>query len=89
MTLKEKLATIQANLNVQKSQWNDFGKYNYRSCEDILEGVKPLLKETKTIRNLGIKLQTNYKIHLMILIIIMFLIIKCINKIILLKNYVV
>lgn len=48
MSLKEKLAIIQEKLNAPKNQWNDFGKYNYRSCEDILEGVKPLLKETKT-----------------------------------------
>lgn len=38
-----KLANIQKNLNAPKNQYNSFGKYNYRSCEDILEGVKPLL----------------------------------------------
>lgn len=37
---------IQSHLNAPKKQRNDFGKYNYRSCEDILEAVKPLLKET-------------------------------------------
>lgn len=40
----ERLAEIQANLNAPKNQYNSFGKYKYRSCEDILEGVKPLLK---------------------------------------------
>ncbi len=35
---------IQTELNAPKNQRNTFGKYNYRSCEDILEGVKPLLK---------------------------------------------
>jgi len=38
-----KLADIQAHLNAPKNQYNNFGKYKYRSCEDILEGVKPLL----------------------------------------------
>ncbi|HBF2760043.1 TPA: ERF family protein, partial [Clostridioides difficile] len=32
-----------------KSQFNSFGKYNYRSCEDILEGLKPILKEEKAL----------------------------------------
>lgn len=39
------LAQIQSELKAPKGQRNDFGKYNYRSCEDILEAVKPLLKE--------------------------------------------
>ncbi len=39
-----RLAEIQKNLNAPKNQFNSFGKYKYRSCEDILEGVKPLLK---------------------------------------------
>lgn len=38
-----RLAAIQENLNAPKNQYNSFGKYKYRSCEDILEGVKPLL----------------------------------------------
>ena len=37
------LSEIQAKLKAPKSQNNDFGKYKYRSCEDILEAVKPLL----------------------------------------------
>jgi len=37
------LAEIQRTLNAPKGQYNSFGKYHYRSCEDILEGVKPLL----------------------------------------------
>ena len=39
-----RLAEIQRTLNAPKNQYNSFGKYNYRSCEDILEGVKPLLQ---------------------------------------------
>ncbi len=38
-----KLAKIQQDLNAPKNQWNAFSKFSYRSCEDILEGVKPLL----------------------------------------------
>lgn len=38
-----KLSKIQGELKAPKSQRNSFGKYNYRSCEDILEAVKPLL----------------------------------------------
>lgn len=37
------LMAIQTELKAPKNQWNDFGKYKYRSCEDILEGVKQLL----------------------------------------------
>jgi hypothetical protein len=43
MSIYQKLNVIQAKLNVPKNQFNQFGKYNYRSCEDILEAVKPLL----------------------------------------------
>tara|TARA_B110000208_G_C11745522_1_gene421587 strand:+ start:380 stop:913 length:534 start_codon:yes stop_codon:yes gene_type:complete len=39
----EKLNKIQAELKAPKNQRNGFGKYNYRSCEDILEAVKPIL----------------------------------------------
>lgn len=39
------MVAIQSKLNCPKNQRNNFGKYNYRSCEDILEGVKPHLAE--------------------------------------------
>ena len=39
----EKLSKIQSELKAPKNQFNSFGKYHYRSCEDILEAVKPLL----------------------------------------------
>jgi len=38
-----RLAVIQKNLKAPKGQFNKFGKYNYRSCEDILEGLKLVL----------------------------------------------
>lgn len=41
----DKLIKIQAQLKAPKNQRNDFGKYNYRSAEDILEAAKPLLAE--------------------------------------------
>lgn len=43
MKLLERLALIQKELKAPKSQYNAFGKYKYRNCEDILEAVKPLL----------------------------------------------
>jgi hypothetical protein len=52
MTIYEKLMSVQANLKAPKSNYNSFGKYNYRSCEDILEGLKPHLSEVKAIVNL-------------------------------------
>ena len=41
----KKLLEIQSELKAPKGQFNQFGKYKYRSCEDILELVKPLLKK--------------------------------------------
>jgi len=41
----ESLFKIQQELKAPKGQFNSFGKYRYRSCEDILEAVKPLLKK--------------------------------------------
>lgn len=48
MNINEKLLKIQTELKAPKSKYNDFGNFNYRSCEDILEAVKPLLAETKS-----------------------------------------
>ena len=45
MELTKKLSEIQQGLNAPKSQFNKFGKYSYRNCEDILKAVKPLLGE--------------------------------------------
>ena len=43
------LTEIQKRLKAPKSNYNSFGKYNYRSCEDILEAVKPLLGDNTLI----------------------------------------
>jgi hypothetical protein len=45
MSLNEKLATIQTKFKSKKSRFNSFGKYNFRSAEDILEATKPYLLE--------------------------------------------
>lgn len=48
-----KLLQIQARLNAPKNQYNDFGKYKFRNCEDIIEAVKPILKELNVILTLS------------------------------------
>ena len=45
----KELVNIQSKLKAPKGQYNSFGKYKYRSCEDILEAVKPLLKENNCV----------------------------------------
>lgn len=49
MNIQEKLFYIQQNLKAPKSQYNKFGDFHYRSCEDIQEAVKPILKEVKAV----------------------------------------
>ena len=52
----KELIAIQAEIKAPKGQVNKFGNYNYRSCEDILEAVKPLLaKHNATILALKLK----------------------------------
>ncbi len=49
MNVYEKLLKVQQELKVPKSQYNLFGKYYYRNCEDIQEAVKPLLKSVDAV----------------------------------------
>ena len=56
MTLNKKLATIQTKFKSKKSRFNSFGKYNFRSAEDILEATKPYLLE------LGVTVTINEKL---------------------------
>ena len=56
MTINEKLATIQTKFKSKKSRFNSFGKYNFRSAEDILEATKPFLLE------LGVSVTINEKL---------------------------
>lgn len=46
MNIHAKLSKIQATLVANKGQFNEFGKYNYRSCEDIMQALKPHLLES-------------------------------------------
>lgn len=48
-----RLMNIQQKLKAPKNQRNNFGNYNYRSAEDILEAVKPILKEEKCVIVIG------------------------------------
>ena len=45
MTINEKLSQIQVRFKSKKSRFNSFGKYYFRSAEDILEAIKPFIKE--------------------------------------------
>ena len=56
MTLNQKLATIQTKFKSKKSRFNSFGKYYFRSAEDILEATKPYLLE------LGVSVVINEKL---------------------------
>ena len=49
MNITNKLLLIQSELKAPKNQRNNFGNYNYRSAEDILEAVKPLAKKHKVV----------------------------------------
>ena len=49
MNIKEKLMNIQQELKAPKGQYNSFSNFKYRSCEDILESVKPLLAKYKCV----------------------------------------
>ena len=59
MTLNDKLATIQTKFKSKKSRFNSFGKYNFRSAEDILEATKPFLLE------LGVTVTINEEVQLL------------------------
>ena len=48
-----KLVEVQSRLKAPKNQFNKFGNYAYRNCEDILEALKPLLNEVKAIVNIS------------------------------------
>lgn len=52
MSVYAKLLAVQTSLKAPKGQFNSFGKYKYRSCEDILEAVKPHLKEVGLVLTL-------------------------------------
>lgn len=53
MSVYEKLMLVQTELKAPKGQYNSFGKYKYRSCEDILEAVKPLNAKHGVVLTVG------------------------------------
>ena len=53
----KKLLSIQSELKAPKNQYNKFGKYKYRSCEDIVEAVKPLAKKNGVLLTLSDEIQ--------------------------------
>jgi hypothetical protein len=60
MKLNEKLATIQTKFKSKKSRFNSFGKYNFRSAEDILEATKPFLLELGVSVTISEELNTSF-----------------------------
>lgn len=56
-SLQESLVAIQSRLKAPKNQYNSFGKYKYRSAEDILEAVKPLLAEHNVVLNMSDRIE--------------------------------
>lgn len=66
MEIYEKLCNIQNELKAPKSQYNSFGKYNYRNCEDILEAVKSICLKYKTtlvIRDFVVPVRDRYYVE--------------------------
>lgn len=59
MNIYEKLSAIQTELKAPKGQYNSFGKYRYRSCEDILEALKPILAKYKCALTLSDSINTS------------------------------
>jgi len=59
MTIHEKLSKIQTRFKSKKSRFNSFGKYYFRSAEDILEATKPFLKELNVTVTINEKLIAN------------------------------
>ena len=69
LSFQERLLKIQTELKAPKNQYNSFGKYKYRNCEDILEALKPLLQKyglslilTDEIKELGGVIFTSAKV---------------------------
>ena len=60
MNINEKLATIQTKFKSKKSRFNSFGKYNFRSAEDILEATKPFLLELGVSVTINEELNTSF-----------------------------
>ena len=57
-SIQQKLKTIQTDFKSKKSRFNKFGNYNYRSAEDILEGLKPFLNHLSAVSYTHLTLPT-------------------------------
>ena len=57
-TIYKKLMAVQSELKAPKGQYNKFGGYSYRSCEDILEAVKPLLSQHGLVLTIADEIKT-------------------------------
>lgn len=53
MKIFEKIRKVQSELKAPKGQYNSFGKYKYRSCEDIVEAVKPILSKAGLVLSIS------------------------------------
>ena len=62
MTINEKLSQIQTKFKSKKSRFNSFGKYYFRSAEDILEATKPFLLELGVSVVINEELYTDYEV---------------------------
>ena len=51
LSLVQKVVLVQDELKAPKGQFNKFGNYKYRSCEDIVESVKPILEHQVNTKN--------------------------------------
>ena len=58
MSIYVKLMKIQSDLKVKKTKRNNFGNFDHRSCEDILEAIKPLLKDNELVLLLNDEITT-------------------------------
>jgi len=65
MNINEKLAVIQTKFKSKKSRFNSFGKYNFRSAEDILEATKPFLLELGVSVTINEELIDNHNMPIM------------------------
>ena len=70
-TIYEKLLSVQNELKAPKDKRNNFGGYNYRSCEGVLEAVKPLLQEQElmlTIKDEVVNIGDRYYVRATVLL---------------------
>jgi len=66
-TLNDRLAEVQTNFKANKSRFNSFGKYNFRSAEDILESIKPFLLEHGVTVTINEELITGFGLEVPVL----------------------